>query len=252
MNRLFVPCVVLVCSAVPTLAQQAIQTQSSNQTVLICDESAGCTHQFVNGAKFKTLTGNGFTVTVSLWGNKKYFRADVSVLNSSTANVDVLPASFDLEEVEPKEKTLAYVDAEKIMRSIQKRVAWGNAMTAMGAGMQQQQSTTTTTSTGTVNATGSDGSYASGTYNGSAVSKTSSPDYAAQARANQVIQQRNQQVAALNEQLSRTALKANTVVPNQNVRGYVFFEADKKVKNVMLSIPVGGTVFKFPFTFVHP
>jgi hypothetical protein len=248
MNRFLLPCLVFVCLAVPALAQQSNQ---ASQTVLNCDESAGCTHQFVNGAKFKTLTGNGFTVTVALSGNKKYFRADVSVLNSSASNADVFPANFTLEEVEPKDKSLAYVDAEKIMRSIQKRAAWGNAMTGMGSGMQRQQSTTTTTNTGTASATGSDGSYATGTYNGSSVSTTSSPDYAAQARANQIIQARNQQVAAISQQLSQTALRTNTVAPNQSVRGFVFFEADKKVKDVVLSIPVGATVYRFPFGFVH-
>jgi len=201
--------------------------------------------------KFKTLTGNGFTVTVALAGNKKYFRADVFVLNISPANADVFPANFTLEEVKPKEKTLAYVDAEKIIRSIQKRVAWGNAMTGMGAGMQRQQSTTTTTSTGRASATASDGTYATGTYNGSAVSTASSPDYAAQARANQIIQARNQQVANISQELSQTALRTNTVVPNQSVRGFVFFEAEKKVEDVVLSIPIGATVYKFPFTFVH-
>jgi hypothetical protein len=225
--------------------------QQPTSKVLICDENAGCAHQFINGHKVKILTSDGLIVTASLATGNKYNRADVSVFNGTAANVDVLPTNFGLEEVTPKQKTLAYVDARKIMHSAQKRVAWGNALTAMGAGMQRQQTTTTTTSGGTIDTTNSDGTYSTGDYNGSSTSTTSAPDYAAQARANDTIRQNNTALAAFNSELSRDALRANTVLPNSGVRGFVFFERDKKAQSMTLAIPIGETVYKFPFIFVR-
>lgn len=225
--------------------------QQPTPKVLICDENAGCAHRFINGHKVKILTSDGLTVTVSLVHNDKYTRADVSVFNGTGANVDVLPTNFGLEEVTPKQKTLAYVDVRKIMRSAQRRVLWADALTGMGAGMQRQETTTTTTSGGTIDTTHSDGTYSTGDYNGSSTSTTSSPDYAAQAQANETINQNDAALTAFNTQLSRVALRANTVLPNSGVRGFVFFERDKKAQSVILAIPIGETVYKFPFTFVR-
>jgi hypothetical protein len=117
--------------------------------------------------------------------------------------------------------------------------------------MARQQSTTTTNSTGAINASGSDGSSATGTYNGTSTSRTSSPDYAAQARADEAIRQRNAAFASLSGQLSHEEFKANTVLPNQTVRGIVLFEKDKKTQSLMFSVAVGGTIYEFPFTLVH-
>lgn len=223
----------------------------SSAKVIVCDEDAGCTHQFINGHKFKILSEDGVTVTASLIEIGKYIRADVSVFNGTTKAVDVLPTHFECDEVAPKERTLVYVDAEKIIRSAQTRVAWGNAFTAMGANMSRQQSTTNTNSTGNVNMNGSDGTYANGTYSGTSTSTTSTPNYAAQARAKETIRRRNATIETLSEQYSQEVLKANTVIPNQTIRGFVFFERDKKAETISLSVPVGGTLFKFPFVFVQ-
>ena len=214
--------------------------------VFLCDESAGCTHQFIDGQKFKILTGDGITVVVSLAATPKYLRVDVSVSNGTSSPVDVLPEEFDLEESAPKQKRLAYVDAEKVIRSAQRRVALGNALTAMGGNMARQQSTTTTYSNGTMNASSSNGTYANGTYNGTSTARTSSPDYAAQARADETIRQRNAALASLSGQLSHTVLRDNSVLPNQTVRGVVLFDLDKKAESGSLSIPIAGLLYKFP------
>lgn len=233
------------------LVAASVMAQQNTQMPITCDEGNGCAHQFVNGQKFKILTGDGFTVTAAVRGNAKYLRVDVSVVNNSATSVDILPTTFSVDEVTPKDKSLAYVDPQKIMQSIQRRTAWSNALTAMGAGMQREQSTTNTTNMGTVNISASDGTSATGTYNGSATSTTSKPDYAAQARADEAIRERNAQVATLNGNLSRMVLRANTVAPNQSVSGFVIFESDKKVKSLILSIPIGSVVFKFPFAFLE-
>ena len=239
-----------VLLSVVSIASALAQNEADKPApkVFLCDESTGCTHQFIDGQKFKILTGDGLTVIASLAATKKYIRVDVSVSNGTAAPVDVLPAEFVLEESVPKQKRLAYVDAEKVIRSAQRRVALGNALTAVGGNMARQQSTTTTYSNGTVNASSSNGTYANGTYNGTSKATTSSPDYAAEARANETIRQRNAALAALSGQLSHTVLRENSVLPNQTVRGIILFELDKKAESGSLSIPIGGDVYRFPIT----
>ena len=250
--ELFKITLLFAASIPPALASAQNQTTDKPAPkVLVCNESAGCSHEFIDGHKFKTMTSDGLTVTVSMMAIGKYIRADVTVMNGTTATVDVLPTDFECDESVPKQKKLAYVDAEKIIRSAQNRVALGNALTAMGASMSRQQSTTTTTSIGTVRATDSDGTYTTGTYHGSSVSTTSAPDPAAQARADETIRQRNAAMAALNGQLSHTILKANSISHNQSIRGIVLFERDKKAESVSLSVPVAGVSFEFPFVFLH-
>ena len=189
-------------------------------------------HQFVNGRKIKTLIADGITVSVSLLDTGKYFRADVAVWDTSTANFDVLPTIFNLEETAPKEKELAYVDTGKIIHSAQTRMAWANALTAAGAGMQRQQSSTDTTSNGTVNVNSSDGTYATGTSTARSTATTTTPDYAAQDRANEAIRQRNSALALQGSQLANAALRSNTVLPGQGVSGWSF--SNEKVKPQML------------------
>ncbi len=231
-----------VLCAVPLASQQA------NQTIL-CDENAGCAHQFVNGHKIKILTADGTTVSVSMMDTGKNFRADVAVQNSSTASFDVVPTMFSVEETAPKEKTLLYVDVGKIIHSAQTRMVWANAFAAAGAGMQRQQTTTNTTSDGTVNVNSSDGTYATGTYSGTSASTTSAPDYAAQARTAELIRERSATLAIQSSELSNAALRTNTVFVGQTVSGCVFFERKGKAQNLVLSVPIGGRIFQFPFIF---
>jgi hypothetical protein len=146
----------------------------------------------------------------------------------------------------PKQKPLKPVDADKIIRKIEGRAAWANAFTAMAGNMARQQSATTTTTTGTINAN-SNGTTAVGTYSGSSTARTSTPDYAAQARAAETIRARREATTSLTGFLSSVVLRANTISPTQNVRGYVVFERDKNEHLVMLSGIVGDTIYQFPF-----
>jgi hypothetical protein len=198
------------------------------------------------------LASGKIAVLVSLVEVGKYIRADIFVANDSSGNVDVLPSNFVMTEVLPKPKPLKWVDTDKLIRSAARSVAFGNALTAMGGSMQRRRSTTTTTSNGTVNASGPDGTYANGTYRGSSTSTTSSPNYAAQAQAAEAIQARNETFSSLADFAYRTALRSNTVMPTEHIRGYMLFERDKKEKTIMLNGIVGDTIYQFPFDLTIP
>jgi len=205
---------------------------------LVCDKGSTCGYGYINGRKYETLAGD---------------KVSIVVVGDIFEPVNVLPSSnFVLTEIAPNAKLLKYVDGNKLVRSEERRLAWGNAMTAMSGNMARQQSTTTAYSSGTVHASGSDGTYANGTYNGTTTATTSSPDYAAQARANETIRQRNAAFASFANSATRALLRANTVLPNQSVQGFMLFERDKKAKVVMLSCIVGDTIYQFPFDLTVP
>ena len=41
---------------------------------------------------------------------------------------------------------------------------------------------------------------------------------------------------------------SNTLMPGQNITGAVFFERDKKARDVVLRIPLSGVTFDVPLT----
>jgi hypothetical protein len=231
----------------PAALAQALDPSSVTKQ-LICDGPKACSGGYVNGHIYETMAGDekiGVLVSLAVIG--KYVRADIFILNDSQSNVDVLPSNFVLSEVTPKQKMLKYVDGDKLIRSAERQIAFGDAMTALGANMQRQQSTVTTSSTGTVSANGSDGTTATGIYSGRSTSTTSTPDYAAQARAAETIRARDEAFATTADFASRVMLRANTLLPSDSLHGYMFFERDKKEKLVMLSGILGDTIYQFPF-----
>jgi hypothetical protein len=241
----------LFCLLAAFAAQLNGQSAAINAPkTIICDESAGCAHRFIDGVKYKTITTDSLAVTVSLEANTKYARADVIISNRTQKAFDVFPEHFILSETTPKTKDLAYVPFGKILKSDARRASWANAANAFGAGMATQQVSTQTTTNGSVNANGSDGSSAYGTYNGTSTSTTTVPNYAAQAQARENIQRRREALAEESQRLSQTTLKDNSVLPAQTVGGNVYFEFEKKAQVVTLSIPIDGTTYEFPFTMM--
>jgi hypothetical protein len=232
----------------PAILAQTLDPSSVTKQ-LMCDGPKACSGGYINGHIYETMAAdNKIGVLVSLAVVGKYVRADIFVINDSQNNVDVLPSNFVLSEVTPKQKMLKYVDGDKLIRSNERRLAFANAMTAISANHQQTSSTTTTR--GTVSAIGSDGTSVTGTY--SDRSTTSAPNYAAQAQAAETIRARDEAYANTADFASRTMLRANTLLPNSQIRGYLFFERDKKEKLVMLSGIVGDTIYQFPFKIDKP
>jgi hypothetical protein len=231
----------------------------SSSTAVTCEEGKNCVFQYIDGFKYKTLTADGVTITVSLAGGNKYTRVAVSVTNTGEKPIDVLPVGMTLDVDQPKPKRLALVSPEQIAKSVEHSAHWANALNSMGAAMATKQTTSQTDTTGTVNSSGNvsvygsdggsaNGSYnGNGTYNGTSATTTSSPDYAAQARARDNIAQRNAAVAGVEATLAQTSLRSNTVLPGKTVRGYVYFQFDKHTDAQHLTMPIGQTNYLFPF-----
>jgi hypothetical protein len=234
-----ISCLLLLPSV--TVAQPKAQEVTKT---LVCDGPSACSGGYINGHIYETMAAdNKIGVLVSLAVVGKYVRADIFVINDSPGNVDVLPSNFVLSEITPKQKMLKYVDGDKLIRSNERHLAFANAMTAISANHQRTSSTTITR--GTVSAIGSDGTSVRGTY--SDRNTTSAPNYAAQVQAAETIRARDEAFVNTADFASRTMLRANTLPPNDKLRGYLFFERDKKEKLVMFSGIVGDTIYQFPF-----
>jgi hypothetical protein len=92
--------VIAVSTACRVKAQDTISTPSP--THYVCSEDAGCTHQYIDGVKYKIITTDQAIITVALGGNAKYARALIRVTNKSGTPIDVLPEHFTLSEIKPK------------------------------------------------------------------------------------------------------------------------------------------------------
>src|ERR1035441_5713804 len=96
---------------------------------LTCDESHGCTHQYLDGELFKTITApDGTIVTAGVIENTtgKYLRLNVSVFNGTAAAMDVLPENFLLDTGGRKPMTYFPIPPEKIAQTAEPQAWWAN------------------------------------------------------------------------------------------------------------------------------
>lgn len=244
--------VLMIATAVPVTSQAPTATSKT----ILCDETSDCTHRYISGELFKTITtADGTIITAGLAASGKYLRLSVSVFNGTASNFDVLPSDFEIRLDEGnKERMLSPIPTEQIAKSAERGTWLPNYLNRVGAALAHNTSSTETTSSsttnGTVSATSSDGTYTNGTYNGtstgSSTSTTTTPDYQARAIAEQRIADRNAKVTAANGQMMQTALKSNTLLPGQAIGGYVYFKS-MAANGFHPRIVIAGTVYEFNF-----
>lgn len=95
--------------------------QSPPSRTVLCDEAHGCSHQFMNGAKFKIITDNGIVIAAGPDSGllpPKFMSMSVIVYNHTSVAIDVIPSEMALEVVEPKEKTLRPIAPERVARTV--------------------------------------------------------------------------------------------------------------------------------------
>ena len=231
------------------LLTSSLSAQTPNPRLVLCNASTACSHTYQGGQVVKTISDGGYSISVTAEDTGKYLKFNLVVNNDHGATADLMPASIWAKQTEPKEKELKAQSVEKMEHSLNRRTAWANGFTGFAGGMASQQSTTNTTSSGTVSAYGSDGSYANGSYQGTSTSTSSTPDYAAQERAREQIAMNRQRAANAEQYLESVALRANTLSPGQSTRGAVYFQRGPKNGIVQIGIPIGNTVYQFPFEF---
>lgn len=122
------------------------------------------------------------------------------------------------------------------------RTRWLNALTGIAASMQQ--TTIQAQSNGSVRITDQNGQ-SNGTYQSQ--STVTIPDYSARASAAERIASDYRSAATRADNILSSALKANTVFPNQKLTGLVYFKNHDKGNLSAVIMKIGDTNYIFDF-----
>ncbi len=184
-----------------------------------------------DGQELKIIYTNNISITATLIERKGWLpHVFVQIENKTPDRMLVDPSNWSLNIVTPKPKALVAKVPEELARSLEKRGAWAAALGNVGAAFATTQSTATVTN--------SDGKTATAT--------VTAPDRAAQARAAANGAAQQAEMGSVADYVRSSSLKPNTVFPNAEVSGIVWFD-HKKYKEVVLTIVVGGITYEFPF-----
>lgn len=170
----------------------------------------GCDKFFSSGLLVESLTAEGITVQASLQDTGRKVRASVAIANQSATPAYFDPASFTLDELMPRLRSLAYQNP----RALFKR--------------RTEQASVTNLNVVAPGTTAADRPE----YRNAALVQ-STPDYLISEAA----------------QPHSSALTATTVAPNEKVAGAVWFERDKNLQELTLRVFVGDQIFEFPLSF---
>jgi hypothetical protein len=213
----------------------------------------GTDRYFRDGKIIESLTVNGLTVSVSLRNTGWRMRSDVVITNNTDQRIDVQPEKFFLEVLGPKPKQLDYESPEKLTKSINRRAQWA----AFGIGLSREDAINTTASStsGSFNGgmelhdaySNSARGSLNGSYSGNTTSTTTDPDCQARRKADEDARAALQSAAQASGDLSKIVLRANTIMPTQQISGAVYFERYRGKSPVILKIPLRGAVIEFPF-----
>jgi len=158
----------------------------------------------------ESLRANGITVQVSLQDTGWKLRANVAIANESDAPIYFNPSGFTLDELQPRLRTLAYQNPEKLAKALTHQVYSTNA-----------------SATAPMSATYMDAAY-----------KTSAAAPATRNHLDEAAQQ-----------VQSSVLQPATLAPKEKSSGAVWFERDKGPQQLNLRIFVGDQIFEFPLSF---
>ncbi len=204
-----------------------------------------------NGKRIKTITINGLTLSVSfgeerLGSERVYYDKLVVYLfaiNHSERRIELSPEMVTVELIKPTARPLKGETAAHLANSIKKRSAFAAALGQFGASMQTTQSTRNGNQNGAIYGPGG-----SVTYSGTSSDTTTSPDWEARRRANDQAAVLNGSASRAGADLQSVELKANTLMPQQEVGGMMIFEREKKCEEALVRLAVDGKVIEFPFS----
>jgi hypothetical protein len=164
---------------------------------------------FSGGTQVESLTANGITVQVALQDTGWKLRASVAIANDSKEQIYFRPASFTLDELKPRLRTLAYQNPKELAKALTHQVYWTNS-----------SATPPTSAT-----------YQNAVYKTAYLPAT--PNYLAQEA----------------QQAQASILAAGSVGPKDKVSGAVWFERDRNPQQMNLRVFVSDQIFEFPLSF---
>ncbi len=109
MHRLRTASLLLLSACLPPAFAAEIAKGPQSSTVT-CQAGPECTTEVIDGRAYQVLRSAELVVKVSISTEGEYTRADVSIANNSSRQMDVLPTEFRLNVLSPSPRTLEYVE----------------------------------------------------------------------------------------------------------------------------------------------
>ena len=185
--------------------------------VIVCESNAACETEILHGRSYKVINTPRFTVMVAISHEGNYTRADVRVANHTDTPLAMTPDDFRIEVVTPKPKILLYVPpANMVLPPPPLPAATAPAPPALlGHGFAAQSPAP------------------------AADAPAATPEIEA------ADEEKKKDIA--DKAATEQNLEATSIAPNQETRGRVYFERDKKAHLVNVVLPIAGLVFEFPY-----
>ncbi len=184
----------------------------------------------LEGREVKASRFEGTSIAVLMDDTGDYLAFLVSVQNKSTSRIIINPASAFVRIESPKSGLLLTIPADKVARSMEKQGRWRNMLGLFFAGMATRSSTGTITDE----------------YGNRSTVTLSEPDRVAQQNAQNAIRERNIRNQTSASIIRDIGLRANTVFPNTELTGWMFFEK-KKFTSLTVGVFTGRAMYEFPF-----
>lgn len=225
-------------------AQKSLATLPSIPlSVRWCDGCAGSGRTIYNGLLVESLRSPAIAVSVMMDRRDGHFNAIMNIANLSAHPIDILPPHFTVQTTVPMGKEFTSYAPGQVM---EKRGALDIIASAI-VGAAQGWSDASLKNTATATVTNPDGTtsrvdvYSTG---------PTQAEIDQRARTAQSQQSHADSRSAYNADIARIALLPNTLMPANDMSGAVFFPIEfKKYSQIVLRLPLGGTVFEFPFSF---
>jgi hypothetical protein len=203
--------------------QRATATAKATNGVARWEAGApGCDQFMSHGRHVESITANGITVQVSVQDTGWKYRTNVAVFNESEGTVNVMPSIIGLDELQPRLKALATVDARRFARTSTHQVLWTSANAEPSPSAVAPQLLA------------------------ERERSTASQDYMsphmtlASARPGVFEKTETIDVRAI-------ALKGVTLKSGEKTAGVMWFERDANARELSLRVPVADMVFDFAF-----
>jgi hypothetical protein len=178
---------------------------------------------FTDDVFVEVLSKDGVTVYAALQDTGWKVRANLLIVNESDQPVEVSPADFQIVLSAPKPKKLPCQSPELLARLRESRPRWSSHAIRFGpAGPVVSES---------------------GDFCAAGVG-----DFVARLKTEEAVAggRRTREDSVL--YIQRISLRADTLMPGDDLFGAVYFDREAKARSLVLTLPVGVTTFEFPFS----
>ena len=193
--------------------------------IVVCESNVPCQTKTLYGRNYKVIAMPRFTVMVAISHEGNYTRADVSITNHTDAPFALTPDDFRIEVVTPKPKVLLYVPSANL-------VLPPPPVPTPGPQSPATQLPATQPPVGSSFLTQSP----------TPVAEAPSPS-----EIDSPIPVGENKKDEAGKAATEQNLEATSIAPNQEIRGKVYFERDKRAHLVNVVLPIAGLVCEFPY-----